>query len=85
MSLVGLLVVLLIGYFIGAVPSGVIIGRLRGVDPRSSGSGRTGATNALRTLGPVLAVTVLVLDIAKGAAAVLIGAVAVSALDGPEA
>jgi glycerol-3-phosphate acyltransferase PlsY len=84
-SLVGLLVALLIGYLIGAVPSGVIVGRMRGVDPRSSGSGRTGATNALRTLGPVLAVTVLVLDMAKGAAAVLIGAVALSALDGPAA
>lgn len=63
----------LLGYLIGAIPSGVVIGRLRGVDPREAGSGRTGTTNALRTLGPALAVVVLLLDVAKGAAAVLIG------------
>jgi acyl phosphate:glycerol-3-phosphate acyltransferase len=61
------------GYVIGAVPSGVMIGRLRGVDPRGSGSGRTGTTNALRTLGPALAVLVLLLDVGKGIAAVLAG------------
>lgn len=63
----------LIGYLIGAVPSGVLIGRLRGVDPRAAGSGRTGTTNALRTLGPALATVVFLLDLAKGAAAVLVG------------
>lgn len=62
------------GYLIGALPSGVMIGRLRGVDPRGSGSGRTGTTNALRTLGPALAVLVLLLDVGKGAIAVLAGA-----------
>ncbi|MGZ8512336.1 MAG: glycerol-3-phosphate 1-O-acyltransferase PlsY [Candidatus Limnocylindria bacterium] len=63
----------LIGYLIGALPSGVVIGRLRGVAPRAAGSGRTGTTNALRTLGPALAVAVLLLDVAKGAVAVLVG------------
>jgi acyl phosphate:glycerol-3-phosphate acyltransferase len=63
----------LLGYLIGALPSGVAVGRLRGVDPRAAGSGRTGTTNALRTLGPGLAAVVLLLDVAKGAAAVLIG------------
>lgn len=63
----------LLGYLIGALPSGVMIGRLRGVDPRAAGSGRTGTTNALRTLGPALAAVVLLLDVAKGAAAVLVG------------
>jgi glycerol-3-phosphate acyltransferase PlsY len=61
------------GYVIGAIPSGVMIGRLRGVDPRGSGSGRTGTTNALRTLGPALAALVLLLDVGKGALAVLAG------------
>jgi glycerol-3-phosphate acyltransferase PlsY len=64
----------LLGYLIGAMPSGVMIGRLRGVDPRASGSGRTGTTNALRTLGPPLAAAVLLLDVAKGVIAVLVGA-----------
>jgi glycerol-3-phosphate acyltransferase PlsY len=77
---VQLIVAVAAGYLIGAIPSGVMIGRLRGVDPRGSGSGRTGTTNALRTLGPALAVLVLVLDVAKGVAAVLAGAWAARAL-----
>jgi glycerol-3-phosphate acyltransferase PlsY len=68
-----LVLAVLAGYLIGAVPSGVLIGRLRGVDPRSSGSGRTGTTNALRTLGPRWAAAVAVLDVLKGVAAVLVG------------
>lgn len=63
-----------VGYLLGAIPSGVLVGRIRGVDPRTGGSGRTGATNALRTLGIGPAAAVLVLDVAKGAAAAIIGA-----------
>ena len=69
-----LVVAALLGYLIGAVPSGVLVGRLRGVDPRASGSGRTGTTNALRTLGPRWAALVALLDLAKGVVAVLLGA-----------
>lgn len=62
-----------IGYLLGAIPSGVIVGRIAGrVDLREHGSRRTGTTNALRVLGPVAAGFVLALDIAKGAAAVLV-------------
>ena len=44
--------VILVGYLLGAIPSGLIAGKLfRGVDLREYGSGKTGATNALRTLG----------------------------------
>lgn len=68
-----LLVPIAVGYLIGAIPSGVLIGRLRGVDPRGSGSGRTGTTNALRTLGPRWGAVVALLDVTKGVAAVLIG------------
>lgn len=70
---VDLLVAVAVGYLIGAIPSGVLVGRLRGVDPRASGSGRTGTTNALRTLGPRWAAAVAVLDVAKGVVAVLAG------------
>jgi len=75
----------LLGYLIGAVPSGVMIGRLRGVDPRAAGSGRTGTTNAFRTLGPALASVVFLLDVAKGAVAVLAGSWIAAALDAPDA
>ena len=63
----------LIGYVLGAIPFGLLIGRLtRGIDLREYGSHRTGATNALRTLGARAAALVFVLDVAKGVAAVLI-------------
>lgn len=80
-----ILVTTVTGYVIGAIPSGVMIGRLRGVDPRGAGSGRTGTTNALRTLGPALAVVVLLLDVAKGVIAVLAGAWVARALGGDSA
>jgi glycerol-3-phosphate acyltransferase PlsY len=72
MPWVELLVAVLLGYLIGAIPSGVLVGRLRGVDPRDAGSGRTGTTNAIRTLGPGLAALVAALDLGKGIVAVLL-------------
>ncbi len=66
-------ITLVLAYLIGSTPSGVIVTRLwRGVDIRSYGSGSTGTTNVLRTLGPKAAVLVFFLDVAKGAAAVAI-------------
>lgn len=76
----GLVLAALLGYLLGAVPSGVIVGRLRGVDPRRGGSGRTGATNALRTLGPGLAAVVALGDVLKGILAVLLGGLVASAI-----
>lgn len=60
------------GYLLGSLPSGVLVGWTRGVDPRARGSGKTGATNVLRTLGPGAAVLVAALDVGKGAAAALL-------------
>lgn len=63
----------LAGYLLGSLPSGVLVGKLFGdVDPRTHGSGKTGATNVLRTLGLGPALLVALLDAAKGAGAVLL-------------
>lgn len=53
-------------YVVGSIPFGVLVGRLRGVDPRTVGSGNTGATNVWRALGPGPALLVLFLDALKG-------------------
>ena len=68
----GATLALVAGYLIGAIPFGVLIGRVVGVDPRRSGSGRTGATNMLRAVGRAGAIAVFVLDVLKGVAAVLL-------------
>ncbi|MGH2428319.1 MAG: glycerol-3-phosphate acyltransferase [Candidatus Limnocylindria bacterium] len=81
-ALVLLAVTVLIGYVLGAVPSGVIVGRLRGVDPRASGSGRTGTTNALRTLGLAGAIAVAFMDLGKGALAVILARLIVATAGG---
>ena len=58
-------------YLLGSISWGLIVGRLRrGIDLRQVGSGGTGATNVLRTMGPRMAAVVLVADAAKGVAAV---------------
>ncbi len=68
------------GYLLGAVPFGLLVGRLvKGIDLREYGSHRTGATNALRTLGTRAAASVFVLDVAKGVAAVLLARVLIGA------
>jgi acyl phosphate:glycerol-3-phosphate acyltransferase len=61
----------LVGYLLGGIPFGMIVGRARGVDLTRTGSGSTGATNALRTLGLGPAVLVFVGDFVKGLLAVL--------------
>jgi acyl phosphate:glycerol-3-phosphate acyltransferase len=61
----------LLAYLLGALLGSLVLGRLRGVDIRRSGSGNAGATNALRTQGKLFALSVLVIDIGKGVLAVL--------------
>src|ERR1700722_3992320 len=61
----------LLAYLLGALLGSLVLGRLRGVDIRRTGSGNAGATNALRTQGRLFALAVLVIDIGKGVLAVL--------------
>ena len=59
-------------YLIGSVSWGLIIGKLTsGIDVREHGSGSTGSTNVLRTLGPRLGALVFVLDVSKGVLVIL--------------
>ena len=58
-------------YFLGSIPFGLILARLfAGSDIRKAGSGNIGATNVARVAGPAAGILTLVLDAAKGAAAV---------------
>jgi len=71
-TLAALAVVALVGYLIGSISSGYLVGRIyRNVDLRSVGSGSTGATNTFRTLGTGAGLLVAVLDIVKGSLAVV--------------
>lgn len=64
---------LVLSYLLGSIPFGVILTRLGGAgDLRTIGSGNIGATNVLRTGRKGLAAATLLLDMAKGAVAVLL-------------
>lgn len=68
-----ILIMAAVGYLIGALPFGVLIGKaVANVDVREHGSGAMGMTNVLRTVGKPAAAAVLALDIGKGVAAVII-------------
>lgn len=59
-------------YLLGSIPFGLVFSRLKGIDPRLYGSKNIGATNVLRTAGPLPAILTLILDISKGGLSVLI-------------
>lgn len=62
---------LVVVYLIGSIPVGFLISRIAGgFDIRGKGSGNIGATNVLRTMGPVPAVATLLGDVLKGYVAV---------------
>lgn len=63
------------GYLLGSIPVGLLITKLfGGKDVRQHGSGNIGATNVSRVAGPAAGMLTLLLDAAKGAAAVLLAA-----------
>lgn len=59
-----------LGYLLGTIPTGMLVARWRGVDIRRSGSGNIGATNVLRSVGPLAALIVVLVDPLKGVVAV---------------
>ena len=72
----GIALAAVIGYLLGSIPFGMVLTRVAGLgDIRGIGSGSIGATNVLRTGNKALAALTLLLDLAKGVAAVLIGSV----------
>ncbi len=68
-----LLIAIVAGYLIGALPLAVRISRRQGVDIFAVGTGLAGASNVLKRVGKVPAFVVLVGDIAKGVLAVFVG------------
>jgi glycerol-3-phosphate acyltransferase PlsY len=76
--------VLVAGYLLGSIPSGFLAGRwLKGIDIRQEGSGSTGATNVLRVVGKGPALAVFVVDVLKGALAVLLAKAVLEPLGQP--
>ncbi len=72
---------ILFGYAVGSLPIGYLVAQgARGVDLRRVGSGNVGATNVYRAAGPATAIAVMVADMAKGAAAVLLAGGGVDAV-----
>ncbi len=79
--------VTIVGYLLGALPVGYLVGKLWGVDVRQHGSGRTGGTNVMRAAGPWAAALTVVGDglkglLAVGVAALLVGSPVAKALAG---
>ena len=66
-------VLILVAYLLGSLSGSLLLGRLRGVDIRTQGSGNAGGTNALRTQGWKFALGVVLIDIGKGALAAWLG------------
>jgi glycerol-3-phosphate acyltransferase PlsY len=72
MLIVKFILVAIIGYLLGSIPFGLIISKRKAkIDIRHYGSGKTGGTNVLRTLGRKAFLMVAALDILKGALAVV--------------
>ncbi len=76
MTVLKFLLVLAVCYLLGSIPNGVIVSKLAGKgDLRQWGSGKTGATNVLRTVGKKAAFLVMLLDMGKGALSVFVAGI----------
>lgn len=68
-----IVLILIISFFLGSIPFGIIVAKLKGVDLKKVGSRNIGATNVLRTMGKEAAFITLLGDIFKGTLAVFLG------------
>lgn len=69
------ILLILIGYVLGAIPTGLLVGLASGVDVRKAGSGNIGTANVLRSAGKWAAVATLVGDMLKGVIPVVLARV----------
>ncbi len=77
MPIAGYIVTAITAYLMGSIPTGFLVGKMRGLDIRTVGSGNIGATNVFRALGKPAGLLVLVFDAFKGWAAVALASRAV--------
>ena len=59
-------IIILLIYLVGSISGSIVLGKLKGVDIRTMGSGNAGGTNAFRSIGPLFALGVVIIDILKG-------------------
>jgi len=71
-AVMAFLAVVVLAYLAGSIPTGVLLSRRRGVDPRDVGSGNIGATNVARAAGPAAGLLTLAGDLLKGLVPVLL-------------
>ena len=69
---IALLILIPLGYLVGSIPFGLIVGLAKGVDPRTGGSGNIGATNVARLLGKKWFFVVFFLDLGKSLVPMLV-------------
>jgi glycerol-3-phosphate acyltransferase PlsY len=73
LAVLAIVLLLVAAYLLGSIPTGYLVARwAKGIDIRQCGSGGTGATNVLRTVGKGAAIAVLLIDLLKGLLAVLL-------------
>jgi glycerol-3-phosphate acyltransferase PlsY len=65
------ILVAVVAYLLGSIPTGFLVAKARGIDIRTVGSGNIGATNVFRTLGKPAGIFVLFIDALKGWVAVV--------------
>jgi len=71
MSLLLPILIIILAYFLGCLPTGLLIAKARGIDIQKQGSGNIGATNVLRSVGLIPGIIVVIMDPLKGYLAVL--------------